>query len=59
MEIKKIIREIKYKGHCITKFEDPFGQWFVIIDNDTTDLFDSIIDAKRVINGEERKYVIQ
>lgn len=34
MTTKNIIREVSYKGHIITVFEDGFHQEFVIIDND-------------------------
>nr|WP_302584807.1 hypothetical protein [Paraprevotella clara]DAV71946.1 MAG TPA: hypothetical protein [Caudoviricetes sp.] len=49
---KVIVKEVSYKGHLITKFEDGFHQEFVIIDNDESKLYDSIADAKRVIRGE-------
>ena len=49
MTTKKIIKEVSYKGHTITMFEDGFHQEFVIIDNDESKLYDSIADAKRVI----------
>ena len=50
---KVIVKEVSYKGHLITKFEDGFHQEFVIIDNDESKLYDSIADAKRVIRGEQ------
>lgn len=53
MAIKNIVKEVNYKGHKITMFEDGFQQEFVIIDNDETKLYDSIADAKRVIRGEQ------
>lgn len=55
---KNIIREVSYKGHIITVFEDGFHQEFVIIDNDESKLYDSIADAKRVIRGEQPYYEI-
>ncbi len=57
MKAKNIIREVSYKGHIITVFEDGFHQEFVIIDNDESKLYDSIADAKRVIRGEQPYYV--
>ena len=53
MATKNIIREVSYKGHAITMFEDGFHQKFVIIDNDESKLYDSIADAKRVIRGKQ------
>lgn len=58
MTTKNIIREVSYKGHIITVFEDGFHQEFVIIDNDESKLYDSIADAKRVIRGEQPYYEI-
>ena len=58
MKAKNIIREVSYKGHIITVFEDGFHQEFVIIDNDESKLYDSIADAKRVIRGEQPYYEI-
>lgn len=58
MATKNIIREVSYKGHTITMFEDGFHQEFVIIDNDESKLYDSIADAKRVIRGEQPYYKI-
>lgn len=55
---KNIIKEVVYKGHTITKFEDEFHQEFVIIDNNETKLYDNIADAKRVINSERPYYEI-
>lgn len=34
MKTMNIIKEVSYKGHTITMFEDGFHQEFVIIDND-------------------------
>ena len=59
MTTKNIIREVSYKGHIITVFEDGFHQEFVIIDNDESKLYDSIADAKRVIRGEQPYYEIK
>lgn len=56
--MKTIIRELSYKGHTITLFEDDFRQEFTMIDNDETKLYDSIADAKRVIRGEQPYYEI-
>ena len=58
MATKNIIKEVSYKGHAITMFEDGFHQEFVIIDNDESKLYDSIADAKRVIRGEQPYYKI-
>ena len=58
MTIKNIIKEVSYKGHTITMFEDDFHQEFAIIDNDTSKLYDSITDAKRIIRGEQPYYEI-
>ena len=44
---RNIIKEVKYKGHTITMFEDDFHQEFTIIDGDCSKLYDSITDAKR------------
>lgn len=48
---RNIIKEVGYKGHTITMFEDDFHQEFAIIDNDESKLYISIADAKRVIRG--------
>ena len=58
MTTKNIIKEVSYKGHTITMFEDGFHQEFAIIDNDESKLYDSIADAKRVIRGEQPYYEI-
>lgn len=58
-EVKNIIKEVKYKGHTITVFEDGFHQEFAIIDNDTTKLYDSMADAKRVARGEQPYYEVR
>ena len=58
MTTKKIIKEVSYKGHTITMFEDGFHQEFAIIDNDESKLYDSIADAKRVVRGEQPHYEI-
>lgn len=39
-------------------FEDVFHQEFAIIDNDMTNLYDSIADAKKVIRGERPIYQV-
>ena len=56
---KNVIKEISYKGHIITLFEDDFHQEFAIIDNEELKLYDSIADAKRVIRGEQPYYEIR
>lgn len=58
METNKILKEVSYKGHTITVFEDGFHQEFAIIDGDQSKLYDSIADAKRVIRGEQPYYEI-
>lgn len=58
MKTMNIIKEVSYKGHTITMFEDGFHQEFVIIDNDESKLYASIADAKRVIRDEQPKYEI-
>lgn len=58
MEIKNVIKEVCYKGHVITKFEDEFKQEFVIIDNDKSKPYASIEDAKRIIRNEQPYYEI-
>lgn len=57
MEKKTILSEIFYKGNKLTKFEDEFGQEFVVIGN-STDLYSSFADAKRVLNGKQPKVQI-
>lgn len=46
MKIMNVIKEVSYKGHTITMFEDGFHQEFAIIDGDESKLYDSIADAK-------------
>lgn len=58
MATKNILREVSYKEHTITMFEDGFHQEFAIIDNDESKLYISIADAKRVIRGEQPYYEI-
>ena len=55
MKVKTILSEIIYKGNKLTKFEDEFGQEFVVIGNFTSRLYASFADAKRVLNGEQPK----
>lgn len=55
---KTIIKEVSYKGHTITLFEDAFQQEFAIIDGDESKLYYSILDAKRVVRGEQPKYEV-
>lgn len=50
---KNIIKEVTYKGHIITVYEDGFGQQLVIIDNNESKIFFSMADAKRAINGKK------
>jgi hypothetical protein len=56
---RNIIKEVSYKGHTITVFEDDFHQEFVIIDRNYSKLYDSIADAKRVIRGEQPYYEVR
>jgi hypothetical protein len=56
---RNIIKEVSYKGHTITVFEDDFHQEFVIIDRNYSKLYDSIADAKRVIRGEQSYYEVR
>ena len=58
MKIMNVIKEVRYKGHTITMFEDGFHQEFAIIDGDESKLYDSIADAKRVVRGEQPRYEI-
>lgn len=51
------IKEISYKGHIISHVEDGFNQDFAIID-DKKELYASVSDAKRVINGLQPKYEV-
>lgn len=57
--VKNIIKEVSYKGHIITMFEDDFHQEFAIIDNNESVLYGSISDAKRVIRGEQPYYEVR
>lgn len=41
MKIMNVIKEVSYKGHTITMFEDGFHQEFAIIDGDESKLYDS------------------
>ena len=50
------IKEISYKGRVISLVEDDFNQEFAVIDEDTSMMYVSISDAKRVINGLPPKY---
>ena len=52
-----VIKEVSYKGHTITMLEDEFQQVFVIIDNDESEMYFNIADAKRVIRGAQPYYV--
>jgi len=58
MKIMDVIKEVSYKGHTITMFEDGFHQEFAIIDGDESKLYDSIADAKRVARGGRPHYEI-
>lgn len=61
-----IQKETNYKGHTITLFHDVLGQVLVMIDRkqynglrvENKNLFASVQDAKRFINGEQPKYMI-
>lgn len=57
MEKKTILSEVIYKGNKLTKFEDEFGQEFVVVGN-TERLYASFADAKRVLNGKQPKVQI-
>lgn len=57
-KMKRVIKEVDYKGHKITLFDDEFGQRFAIIDQNDQKLYDSLNDAKRVIRGEQPKFEI-
>lgn len=57
MEKKTILSEVIYKGNKLTKFEDEFGQEFVVVGN-TERLYTSFADAKRVLNGKQPKVQI-
>ena len=56
MTTKNIIREVSYKGHIITVFEDGFHQEFVIIDNDESKLYDSIADVRAVAKNVAKEF---
>ena len=58
MKVKTILKEVIYKDNKLTKFEDEFGQEFVIINNFIKRLYTSFADAKRVLNGEQPKMQI-
>nr|DAN48199.1 MAG TPA: hypothetical protein [Caudoviricetes sp.] len=51
------IKKMSYKGHIISHIEDGFQQEFAIID-DKKELYASVSDAKRVINGLRPKYEV-
>lgn len=51
------IKKMSYKGHIISHVEDGFQQEFAIID-DKKELYASVSDAKRVINGLQPKYEV-
>ena len=51
MEIKSVIKRVYYKGKVLTKFEDEFGQEFVMTGKLPKVLYASFADAKRVIDG--------
>lgn len=52
------IKKMTYKGHTITHIEDGFQQDFAIIDYNKKELYASVSDAKRVINGLQPKYEV-
>lgn len=56
MKLERVVKEIVYKNHIITKMIDDFSQESVIIDNNFDKKFVSIADAKRVIRGLKPKY---
>ena len=56
MKSERVVQEIVYKKHIITKMIDAFGQESVIVDNNFDKEFVSIADAKRVIRGLKPKY---
>ena len=58
MKVMNVIKEVSYKGHTITMFEDDFHQEFALIDGDESKLYDSIADAERVVRGERPHYEI-
>lgn len=53
-----IIKQMSYKGHIISHVEDGFQQDFAIIDDNKKELYASVSDAKRVINGLQPKYEV-
>ena len=53
-----IINKVSYKGHIISHIEDGFQQDFAIIDDNKKELYASVSDAKRVINGLQPKYEV-
>lgn len=56
MKLERVVQEIVYKKHIITKMIDDFSQESVIIDNNFDKKLVSIADAKRVIRGLKPKY---
>ena len=56
-QIKKVLKSNCYIDRAIYLVEDAFMQKFTMIDGDNN-LYASIEDAKRVIRGEQPKYVI-
>ena len=52
------INEVSYRGHIISHVEDGFQQDFAIIDDNKKELYASVSDAKRVINGLQPKYEV-
>ena len=52
------IKKMSYKGHIISHIEDGFQQEFAIIDDNKNELYASVSDAKRVINGLRPKYEV-
>lgn len=62
-KVEKIIKKLRYKNHDICVTEDAFMQRFTRIVSDDVFIkypkrYASIEDAKRVIRGEQPKYVI-
>lgn len=54
----EIVKSVKYKGQTINVVETFIEQRFAIIGEDANNLYASVADAKRVINGQPTKYVI-
>lgn len=62
-KVEKIIKKLRYKNHDICVIEDAFMQRFARIVSDDVFIkypkrYASIEDAKRVIRGEQPKFII-